>query len=137
MPSPEHQNVPVKKSTFWQSGSSLKSAETPKESPKKTKPRAPALSFIDTLTLKRKSANLSLPASPATPTDMIKLSTVNHCGIYMPPSPSDDDKFEHYFDSLSQQQQQQQTDNFHIPCCDKKYIMCTERGSLFTPSTRL
>ncbi|EPB92437.1 hypothetical protein HMPREF1544_00735 [Mucor circinelloides 1006PhL] len=134
MPSLEHQTAPVKKSSFWQSGSSIKNVETPKESPKKTKNRMPAVSFIDTLTLKRKSTNLSLPTSPATPTDVIKLSTVNHCGIYMPPSPSDDDKFEHYFDSLSQQQQQ---DNFHIPCCNKKLIMCTERGSLFTPSTRL
>lgn len=134
MPSLEPQNVPIKKGSFWQSGSSIKKVETQEESLKKKKKRLPTTSFIDTLTLKRKSVSLSLPTSPATPTDMIKLSTVNNVGIYMPPSPSDDDKFEHYFDF---QQQQQYQDNFHIPCCDKKFIMCTERGSLFTPSTRL
>lgn len=71
-------------------------------------------------------------------TELIKLSTVNGSGIYLPPSPSDEfNRNEHYFttttttttntSSFTTQQ------NFYIPCSDK----LTYTRNLYTPSSTM
>ncbi|KAI8336043.1 hypothetical protein BD560DRAFT_413984 [Blakeslea trispora] len=86
-------------------------------------------SILSTITLGRKTSSnypVSLPISPASPTEIIKLSTVNHSGIYLPPSPSDDyNANEHYF-------VESPTDTCFFPLDGTRLMR--ERKSLFTPS---
>jgi hypothetical protein len=61
-----------------------------------------------------------------TKAELIKLSTVNGSGIYLPPSPSDENnRNEDYFTHFKTQ------DNFHIPRCDK----LTHQRNFYTPSS--
>jgi hypothetical protein len=88
--------------------------------------------FINTLSLRRQSTPLSSPLSPATPTEIIKLSTVNKSGIYLPPSPTDEgNQNEDYFVESPLKE------NFYIPYSKERAFMCTEPKSLFTPSNHV
>jgi hypothetical protein len=90
--------------------------------------------LINTLSLRRQSTTpLSSPSSPATPTEIIKLSTVNKSGIYLPPSPTDEgNKNEDYFVESPLLQE-----NFYIPYSKERGFMCTKPKSLFTPSNHV
>lgn len=119
--------------------SSLDDIKTNNGSPKKNnalKGKKRPSYFINTLSLTRQSTPLSSPLSPATPgtpIEIIKLSTVNKSGIYLPPSPTDEgNQNEDYFVESPLLQE-----NFYIPYSKERDFMCTEPKSLFTPSNHV